>query len=177
MLAEASRLAPTPAEQSFWASSAHDAIANELELHATWLPTDALFDATPSAVTIEYANHLLATVARGCYPELIAAVLPCFWIYVDVGSRLVRHATDSNPYAVWLRRYGDPDLQVLNQKAIRIVTAAAATTTEDVRARMAAAFEISAQHELSFFSAPMTRRKQATTEGPTRGLPRQRVTG
>ncbi|MDN5895537.1 MAG: bifunctional hydroxymethylpyrimidine kinase/phosphomethylpyrimidine kinase, partial [Nocardioides sp.] len=93
VLAEASRLAPTPAEQAFWASSAHGAIATELELHANWLPANAMFDANASEVTTEYVNHLLATAARGSYPEMIAAVLPCFWIYVDVGSRLVHQAT------------------------------------------------------------------------------------
>ncbi len=37
VLAEAARLAPTSAEQAFWADSAHGSIVGELELHASWL--------------------------------------------------------------------------------------------------------------------------------------------
>ncbi len=155
VLAEASKLAPTPAEQAFWASSAHGAIVTELELHASWLSADAVFDATASDATTGYINHLLAAAARGNYAEVVAAVLPCFWIYVDVGSRLVHRATSDNPYAAWLRTYGDEAFQALNDEAIRIVTSCAAGASEPTRALMRAAFEKSSQHELNFFAAPL----------------------
>lgn len=164
-LAEASKLAPTPAEQAFWAHSAHGAIATELELHANWLPSESMFDATASPVTTGYVNHLLATAARGSYEELIAAVLPCFWIYVDVGSRLVHHATTSNPYAAWLQTYGDPAFEDLNRQAIEIVTAHAATATPTGRERMRSAFTTSAQHELNCFAAPLHQEPQHLAMG------------
>ena len=156
VLAEASKLAPTPAEQAFWASSAHGAIVTELELHASWLTAEAVFDATASDTTTEYVNHLLAAAARGSYAEVVAAALPCFWIYVDVGSRLVHHATPDNPYAAWLQTYGDEAFQAVNQEAIRIVTSCAAGASEQTRARMRTAFEKSARHELDFFAAPLS---------------------
>lgn len=65
VLAEASKLAPTPDEQAFWARSAYEAITAEVELHANWVPPDTVFDTRASRVTTEYVNHLLATVARG----------------------------------------------------------------------------------------------------------------
>lgn len=154
-LAEASKLAPTPAEQAFWASNAHGAIATELELHANWLSVDTMFDAAPSATTTAYVDHLLAIAARGNYGELIAAVLPCFWIYVDTGARLAPHATPDNPYAAWLQTYADPTFAALNQEAVRIVTTHAASANDATRARMRAAFETSARHERRFFAAPM----------------------
>ncbi|MGJ9422570.1 bifunctional hydroxymethylpyrimidine kinase/phosphomethylpyrimidine kinase [Aeromicrobium sp. CF3.5] len=157
VLAEASKLAPTPAEQAFWASSAHGAIATELELHASWLPTGAVFDAEPSATTTAYVDHLLAIAARGGYAVLIAAVLPCFWIYVDVGTRLAPHATSDHPYAAWLRTYADPEFCALNDQAIEIVTRHAAATDPTTRERMRRAFVTSSRHELQFFAAPMLR--------------------
>lgn len=154
-LAEASKLAPTPTEQAFWASSAHGAIATEVELHATWLPADSLFDAEPSATTTAYVDHLLAIAARGSYAELIAAVLPCFWIYVDAGTRLAPRATPDHPYAAWLQTYADPAFCALNDQAIDIVTRHAAATDDVTRARMRRAFETSTRHELEFFAAPL----------------------
>lgn len=155
VLAEASRLAPTPAEQAFWASSAHSAIVTELELHARWLTAEAVFDATASDTTTDYVNHLLAAAARGSYAEVVAAVLPCFWIYVDVGSRLVLAATAENPYAAWLQTYGDEAFRAANREAIGIVTSCAAGASQSTRERMWTAFETSSQHELNFFAAPL----------------------
>lgn len=156
-LAAASTLAPTPAEQAFWAGSAHQSIVTELELHAGWLPNDGVFDATASATTTAYVDHLLAAATRGAYGELIAALLPCFWVYVDVGSRLVHLATDDHPYAAWLHTYSDPDFEASTRQAIDIVTAHAAAADGPTRQRMRTAFDVSARHELDFFAAPLRR--------------------
>lgn len=156
-LAAASTLAPTPAEQAFWAGSAHQSIVTELELHAGWLPNEGVCDATASATTTAYVDHLLAAATRGDYGELIAALLPCFWVYVDVGSRLVHLATDDHPYAAWLRTYSDADFEASTRQAIDIVTAHAAAADEATRRRMRAAFDVSARHELDFFAAPLRR--------------------
>lgn len=155
-LATASALAPTPAEQLFWAHSAHGAIAAELELHAGFLGGD-LTASEPAPTTTGYVNHLLAASARGDYGELIAAALPCFWIYTDVGTRLVEYAAEGNPYAQWLRTYGDPAFAEATAQAIRLVTEYAAGATSEVRKRMWKAFEVSAKHELAFFEAPLER--------------------
>ncbi|WP_262927687.1 hypothetical protein [Microbacterium sp. NIBRBAC000506063] len=48
VLAAAARLAPTSAEQAFWAQSAHGAIAGELELHASWLTPERGVTGRPS---------------------------------------------------------------------------------------------------------------------------------
>lgn len=157
VMAAASAIAPTPAEQAFWAMNAQGAIETELELHGTWLASDEMFAARPSKTTTAYTDHLLATAARGSYQELIAAVLPCFWIYVDAGTRLLPFATDDNPYALWLKTYGDEGFLDLNNRAISIVTEAAAKADPATRERMQRAFEVSAQHELDFFAAPITR--------------------
>ncbi|MGG1910160.1 TenA family protein, partial [Microbacterium sp. NRRL B-14842] len=91
VLAEASRLAPTPDEQAFWAEAAHGAIRGELELHASWLTPEtgvsgATFATEPAPATIAYLDHLRAVAFGGDYAALIAAVLPCFWLYTDLGS-------------------------------------------------------------------------------------------
>lgn len=154
VLAQASRLAPTAAEQAFWANSARDAILAEVELHARWVDPDVMFDAQPSDTTTAYLNHLLAAAGRGTYDEIVAAVLPCFWIYYDVGSRLVGHATPDHPYAAWLQTYGAEGFAETNQRAVEFVTARAAQATPEVRHRMRRAFDESARHELRFFAAP-----------------------
>ncbi|MGK3950633.1 bifunctional hydroxymethylpyrimidine kinase/phosphomethylpyrimidine kinase [Microbacterium sp. K2] len=165
VLAEASRLAPTPHEQAFWAHSADGAIVGELELHASWLTPGAgvdagTFAAVPAPATVAYLDHLRSVAFGGDYAELIAAVLPCFWLYTDLGRRL--HAGEfgqfardpRHPYASWLATYADPAFEAATDQAIAYVAATAAAASSAVHARMLRAFETSSAHELAFFAAP-----------------------
>ena len=166
VLAEAARLAPDSAEQAFWADAAHGSIAGELELHASWLtPGDGVaagtFAAEPSPQTRGYLDHLRSTAFGGDYAELVAALLPCFWLYTDLGRRL--HAGEfgeatsdpAHPYASWLTTYADPAFAEATAQAIAIVARTAASVDAERRGRMRRAFEVSAEHELAFFEAPL----------------------
>lgn len=168
VLAEASRLAPDAAGQAFWANSAHGSLVGELELHTRWLAgvdaavdDAATFAAEPDTATTAYLDHLLATGARGDYAVLAAAVLPCFWIYVDLGERLAAGefgaaALDpGHPYASWLETYADPAFAVATREAIDLVTREAAAASPERRAAMRRAFRRSAEHELAFFASPL----------------------
>ncbi|GAA4178123.1 bifunctional hydroxymethylpyrimidine kinase/phosphomethylpyrimidine kinase [Gryllotalpicola koreensis] len=158
VLARASSLAPTAEEQAFWAAGARDAIAVELQLHERWVPSATMDDITPSAATTAYLNHLLAVSARGDYRILTAAVLPCYWIYADVGARLRQFSHPEHPYRDWLDSYADESFAAATRRAIQIATRAAATAEERTRRAMRDALRASAAHEHAFFAAPLAER-------------------
>ena len=166
VLAEAARLAPSSAEQAFWAESAHGSIVGELELHASWLTpaqgvSAATFSAEPVPATTAYLDHLRSVAFGGSYAEIVAAVLPCFWLYTDLGRRLHggefgEYAQDpQHPYASWLATYADPAFDQATRTAIAYASAAAEEADEATRMRMRRAFEISSAHERAFFAAPL----------------------
>ncbi len=154
-LAHASALATEPAEQAFWARSAHGAIAAEIELHGRWLPADEMFSASAGPVTSAYVDSLLAHAARGDYPALCAALLPCFWVYSDVGERMLAQQSSQHEYSPWIETYADPEFSVATDGAIDVVTRIAVGADASTRERMRAAFEASVRHERDFFAAPM----------------------
>ena len=166
VLAEAARRAPSSAEQAFWAESAHGSIVGELELHASWLTPSqgvsaATFAAEPGPATTAYLDHLRSVAFGGDYAEIVAAVLPCFWLYTDLGRRLhagafgeyARHP--QHPYSSWLATYADPAFEEATETAILHVSEAAARADAATRRRMRRAFDASSAHELAFFAAPM----------------------
>jgi len=154
-LATAGALAPSADEQSFWARSAHGAIAAELALHAGFLPEGTLFSREARPETTAYVNHLLATAARADYDVLVAALLPCYWLYAHVGRLLHARSGPGHPYAAWLETYADPQFAATTRSAIEIVTTRAAAADGERRAAMRAAFVASCRHELAFFAAPL----------------------
>src|SRR5207245_8820586 len=62
--------------------------------------TVADLEATPAApATQAYTRHLLAVAHSGTLGETVAAVLPCYWIYWEVGQRLNQTIPDDPIYA------------------------------------------------------------------------------
>ncbi|KZC96113.1 bifunctional hydroxymethylpyrimidine kinase/phosphomethylpyrimidine kinase [Clavibacter tessellarius] len=159
VLARASQLAPTPDAQVVWARAAADAIAAESALHAEWLSRHpAPMVAGP--VTRAYVDHLLAHAASSDYAVLVAALLPCYTIYADVGTRLraagaaATASGDAHPYGAWLATYADPAFAEATRRAGELVDEAAVLAGPARRPAMLAASLLSSAYERDFFRAP-----------------------
>ena len=169
-LARCSQLAPGSEQQMRWAASAHSALAVEALLHEDWLVGAGQGRPDPaeaSPTTAGYLDHLAAVAGGGDYAELVAAVLPCFWVYTDVGSRL--HATvdatvdateaarSDHPYRRWIETYADEEFAAATAWVIAEADRCAAGAGPAVRARMVAAFERSVRYEWMFWDAAWRR--------------------
>ena len=158
VLARASALAPTEAEQLFWANSAKVCLEVESELHRSWLNKHSA-PGSLGPVTKSYVDHLLAVSVQGSYAVLLAAILPCYWLYAEVGARLhadfmVRGEGASHPYAAWLETYADEEFAAATRQAIAFTDSAAGGASVQERAAMKTAFSQSSKCELDFFDAP-----------------------
>src|SRR4051795_7632261 len=111
-LATAAAKAATPEAQTKFAKSAHDAIVVERSLHEGFFRdfgiTPERFAATrPSPTCAGYGDFLLATAYQHPFAVAIAALLPCFQIYHEVGTHLAGVAAAPNPYQRWIDTYRD----------------------------------------------------------------------
>ncbi|WP_423181582.1 bifunctional hydroxymethylpyrimidine kinase/phosphomethylpyrimidine kinase [Arthrobacter sp. NyZ413] len=158
VLARASALAPSEAEQLFWARGAQTCLEVESELHRNWLATRES-SSQPGPVTKAYVDHLVAASASGSYAVLVAAILPCYWLYAEVGRQLHDGYLESgapagHPYADWLRTYADEAFAEATRTAIGIIDVAAGAASPAEREAMLEAFSRSCRYETAFFDAP-----------------------
>jgi hydroxymethylpyrimidine/phosphomethylpyrimidine kinase len=160
VLARTASLAPTEDEQLFWLRCATSCLETEAELHRSWLGARPGPRGTgePGPVTRAYCDHLVATTARGSYAELVAAVLPCFWLYAVVGDHVrdqVRQqggaAVEAHAYAAWIATYADPVFAAATAQAKLIADRAHRNASPAERDAMLRAFRCSAVHERDFF--------------------------
>ena len=117
-----------------YCSCALEAVAVEQALHERYLTEFGvdparLADAEPSPDCLGYTSFLLATAYHEPWEVLVAALLPCFWIYWDVGSRIARHAAADNPYRAWIDTYADEGFGEAVRTVIGITDRAAEATT------------------------------------------------
>jgi thiaminase (transcriptional activator TenA) len=78
----------------------HDSLMADLNIDATALET-----ADPAPTTLAYTSYLLATTIGGTYAEGVGAVLPCYWIYWEVGKELLRRGSPDPRYQKWIDTY------------------------------------------------------------------------
>jgi hydroxymethylpyrimidine/phosphomethylpyrimidine kinase len=116
-------------------------------------------DVSTGPVTKSYIDHLVAASASGTYAVLLAAILPCYWLYAEVGQQL--HAeyvasgeSPDHPFAAWLKTYADEAFADATRQAIRYTDAAARKASTVERERMHEAFGHSCRYEVDFFDAP-----------------------
>ena len=161
-LARVAALAPDQDAQEFFAHASAGALTAELSLHRSLLSDhgETLAGVEVSPITAAYIDHLHRACASGDYPEAIAAVLPCFWLYQHIGGLLATLSTatgasaepgTAHPYAAWIDTYADPDFAELTTAAIGFTDRAAANASPDQLRTMAAAFERSSRYEWMFF--------------------------
>lgn len=149
LLARAAELAPRASDAAFWRAGSLAAREEAAQLHLRW--TDAAPHAAPA--TRAYLDHLTRSAERG-YEVLIAALLPCYWIYADIGGRMPAPDPARHPYAAWVEAYADPAFAAATRRARATVERAAGSADPAARAEMRDAFLASAQHEHDFFAAP-----------------------
>ncbi|ASK65480.1 bifunctional hydroxymethylpyrimidine kinase/phosphomethylpyrimidine kinase [Brachybacterium avium] len=169
-LAEAST---TASGRTFWAESPRTCLTVEAELHRSWLSAEPAEDGTAiSPVTSAYTDFLLAHALGSAAPVTAAAVLPCFWLYAQVGGDLAEIAP-GHPYAAWLETYRDPGFVEGVQGALGEVEREVAAATPAQRAAATRAFLLACRHELEFFEQarrlePHAAQAEAVLSGATR---------
>ncbi|RMF10441.1 MAG: thiaminase II [Alphaproteobacteria bacterium] len=141
-----------------FAKSAQEAIEVERILHAGFLKqfgvTDAdLAKADKSPTCAAYTNFILATAATQSYEELVAALLPCFWIYWHVGTTIAKDAAPDNPYKAWIDTYADEAFASAVKAVIGVTDRIAAAASPATRAAMKKAFVLSSIYEWMFWDS------------------------
>lgn len=153
VLAAAAAQASSADDVLFWATAARTTFVVERELHAAHVDLDAT---AASPTCLGYSAYLQSLAGEGSYPVLTAGVLPCFWIYQDVGERLLQRVgtgLDTHPYRDWISAYADPDFAEATTGAIGIVDRLASRAGDAVQDRMMAAFVTASRYEWMFWDA------------------------
>lgn len=149
-LATLSARADTAEAQVHWAAGAHEAIAAESQLHEGWLANRARLGG-PSPITMGYTNFLRATAAGDDYVVGAAAILPCYWLYEEVGAVLSSQNHADHPYAEWLSMYGGEEFAAEVARSLAEVERAFEAASPAQRVRAARAYLSACVYEREFF--------------------------
>jgi thiaminase/transcriptional activator TenA len=141
-----------------FAEAAKTAVIVERALHAEYFTrfgvTPADFAAArPTPACDHYVSYLLRIAALEPFPVVLAALLPCFWIYLEVGKHIHAHAAQPNPYQAWIDTYAGEEFEAAVLAVIATTDQAATRACQDTLAAMHAAFTRATQLEWMFWDS------------------------
>lgn len=126
--------------------SLHDSFFRDFGL------SPAAVAATPLAPTaLAYTSYLLAAAHGGSFAEGMAAVLPCYWIYREVGQELLRCGSPDPLYQRWIATYGGEEFASVVDQALALMETAGEGIGAAERTRLEERFVTTSRYEWLFW--------------------------
>lgn len=138
---------------------ASNGIEVEEALHASFLKGKIPSPEKISPACLLYTSLLLSQATAPVEVEA-AAILPCFWVYQQVGREILsRQQGRDNPYAPWIETYADPTFTAATRRAIEICDELAERAGPEIRERMTAIFVRCTKMEWMFWESAWEQEK------------------
>jgi thiaminase/transcriptional activator TenA len=143
----------TSEEFGFFLDMARDGLEIERLLHRELLPFFGVNRPEQmSEICSQYTSFLLDKALNAPYPEAVAALLPCFWVYRETGLKIRGKAINQNPYQKWLNTYADEKYGQYVKRFILITEKIMKQAPREQLKAMHDAFRQSCEYEKAFFS-------------------------
>ncbi|WP_288491459.1 thiaminase II [uncultured Acinetobacter sp.] len=147
-----------------FSEAAKIAIVVERSLHNDFMTafnvSKETFESTPLTLACHhYTSFLTSTAWSESYPVVLAALLPCFWIYAEVGRAIVSQSVPNNPYQAWIDTYAGEEFHTAVRNVIATVDKVAARCDADTLEKMHAAYTMGAKLEWLFWDSAYHQRQ------------------
>jgi thiaminase/transcriptional activator TenA len=152
---------PRPHWSRMFTGHAAEAIAAEEELQGQLLQElgsvvgEGTRSGTPT--TFAYAAHLIASCYDGSFLEGLATILPCYWIYAEVGAVLASVGSPDPLYASWIDAYAGQDYGVVVTSVLDVVDELGTTAGPADERRCVELYRVGSQLEWMFWDAAYRR--------------------
>lgn len=150
---ELAELIDNPESREMFREFAKAGIEGEKAMHELLIARFGIDTAVePSVITAEYNAHTQAAIATGSKEIALAAMLPCMWVYNEVGQYILRTAkVGGNPYEEWIREYGNDEFTAGVNEVLRLADSYAAAADAETRKRMTSAYVEATRYEYLFW--------------------------
>lgn len=132
---------------------AKDGLAGEKAMHELLIQrfgTD--LNVESSYVTSAYNHRIMSGINTGVLPIAFASILPCMWVYNQVGLHILKSAKlDGNPYREWIEEYSNDEFTKGAEDLLLVIDKYAAEADEKTRIQMDKVFLDGVMLEYAFW--------------------------
>ncbi|SFE24296.1 thiaminase /4-amino-5-aminomethyl-2-methylpyrimidine deaminase [Lentibacillus persicus] len=110
----------------------------------------------PAPTAYGYTSHLYRASLSGSLGQIVAAMLPCYWLYADIGITYQDAKPAEKLYANWIQMYASDWFQNATQEMIDLLNKLADEASENEKEKMKEQFVIAKEYELAFWEMSYT---------------------
>lgn len=150
---EFAHLVTDPEQQAMFLAFAKEGLEGERQMHDLLIERFGITQAAaPSPVTQAYNAHTQQAIDTGDKGVALAALLPCMWVYNEVGLHILRSAQlEGNPYREWIEEYGNEAFTQGVRKVLQLADLYAAESSHTTREMMTRYFVEATEFEYQFW--------------------------
>jgi thiaminase/transcriptional activator TenA len=139
-----------------FAEHAANAIKVERALHEgffqQWgMTADDVAATAPAPSNLAYTSYLLAVAYGGKFHETIATLLPCYWIYWEVGKALEGMGSPEPVFQRWIGTYASAEFGTVVRRVLEAADTIAGAISEREQEAMSRHFIITSRYEWMFW--------------------------
>ncbi len=98
-----------------------------------------------------YVSHMYHELNEGTAARACTALLPCYWLYNEIGKQLIANGSPVDLYQQFIETYDSPEFTDSTNKMIEIVDNFGANADINEQQEMITAFVRSSYYELNFW--------------------------
>ena len=150
---ELAELITEPEAHDMFVEFAKEGIEGEKAMHALLIDRFGIDTAViPSPITADYNAHTQQALATGSKEIGLAAMLPCMWVYNEVGLHILKIASvEGNPYREWIQEYGNPAFTEGVNAVLQLADSYASAASPEILKRMTAEYLAATRFEYWFW--------------------------
>ncbi|MFC0302480.1 thiaminase II [Virgibacillus soli] len=141
--------ASSTAEAELTVHNEHAAILN--------ITQDEVGNFKPAPTAYAYTSHLYRATMSGNLAHTVAAMLPCYWLYADIGKKNENATPEPDIYRNWIKMYASDWFQDATSEMIDMLNTLVADMNEKEKEKVKEQFVIAKEYELHFWEMSYTK--------------------
>lgn len=147
-----------------FAVHAEQTCSAEMSLHESFFTMLAVTEEEhasfqPAPTAYAYVSHMYRAAHEGDLADTLAALLPCYWLYYEIGEQL-KDAKPNHPvYDKWIQTYGSEWFGELVQEQISRMNELAQSVSLERRQQLKEHFRKSSYYEWQFWEMAWTKQQ------------------
>lgn len=111
----------------------------------------------PAPTAYAYTSHLYRSTLQGNLAHTVAAMLPCYWLYADIGKRNEHKNPEPEIYRNWIKMYASDWFQEGTQAMIDLLNNLVEKMNGTEKEKVKEQFIIAKEYELHFWEMSYTK--------------------
>lgn len=143
------------------AEKAQNTAESELTVHKEHarilnITDDDLSNFKPAPTAYAYTSHLYRAALSGSLAQIVASMLPCYWLYADIGLENRDAKSGVGIYDNWIQMYASNWFQESACEMIDLLDDLVAKASEVEKEKIKARFVMAKEYELAFWEMAYT---------------------